>query len=389
VTRRNETTPAAPVARNYDYQLTDIMQPSYTPGVAELDDARAIDVTLIDPNPDQPRRTFDQAADQAALEKLGASIRRHGVLQPILVRPIGTRYQIIAGERRWRAAQLAGLTAIPSILRDITDDDEVDVLALLENVHRQDLTPLDEAHSYQRLLERLHLSKRGLADTLDLNHTHVNNRLLLIENPAIEQAVQAGTLGVTVAQELARAEDPALQQKLIERAAQGERVRVRDVKSATPPSASQHAPTSVEINFHATTDPHPAPIADSQRIDQGDASAVDTSDVEINFHATTPSTPHRVDLDQPTTAPLPASTPQASAAPPPAEGSTKGVEEAVDPGQVRLRDLRIIQLHTGRDSEPRQFDTADRATVLRVLRADLAWLEDIDRRATREASAHD
>jgi len=152
VTRRNETTPAAPVACNYDYQLTDIMQPSYTPGVAELDDARAIDVTLIDPNPDQPRRTFDQAADQVALEKLGASIRRHGVLQPILVRPIGTRYQIIAGERRWRAAQIAGLTAIPSILRDITDDDEVDVLALLENVHRQDLTPLDEAHSYQHLL---------------------------------------------------------------------------------------------------------------------------------------------------------------------------------------------------------------------------------------------
>ncbi len=381
MTRRNDTTPAAPVARNYDYQLTDIMQPSYTPGVAELDDARAIDVTLIDPNPDQPRRTFDPAADQAALEKLGASIRRHGVLQPILVRPIGTRYQIIAGERRWRAAQIAGLTAIPSILRDITDDDEVDVLALLENVHRQDLTPLDEAHSYQRLLERLHLSKRGLADTLDLNHTHVNNRLLLIENPAIEEAVQAGTLGVTVAQELARAEDPALQRELIERAKQGERVRVRDVKPATPPGAAPPAPTGVEINFHAPTEPQSAAIADGRRIDQGDAGAVDTPDVEINFHATTPATPHGADLDQRSTAPPPASPPQASAARPPAEGSTKGGGEAVTPGQVRLRDLRLIQLREGRDGEPRQLDTADTATVLRILEADLAWLKDSNRRA--------
>ena len=389
MTRRNETTPAAPVARNYDYQLTDIMQPSYTPGVAELDDARAIDVTLIDPNPDQPRRTFDQAADQAALEKLGASIRRHGVLQPILVRPIGTRYQIIAGERRWRAAQIAGLTAIPSILRDITDDDEVDVLALLENVHRQDLTPLDEAHSYQHLLERLHLSKRGLADALDLNHTHVNNRLLLIENPAIEEAVQAGTLGVTVAQELARAEDPALQRELIERAKQGERVRVRDVKPAMPPVAAPPAPTEVEINFHATTEPQSAAAADGRRIDQSDAGAGDTPSVEINFHPTTPAIPRRVDLDQPTTDPPPASPPQATAVRPPAEGSMEGGGEAINPGHVRLRDLRLIQLHLGRDGEPRHLDTADRATVLRVLRADLAWLEDIDRHATREASAHD
>jgi len=384
VTRRNETAPAAPVARNYDYQLNDIMQPSYTPGVAELDDARAIDVTLIDPNPDQPRRTFDQAADQAALEKLGASIRRHGVLQPILVRPIGTRYQIIAGERRWRAAQIAGLTAIPSILRDITDDDEVDVLALLENVHRQDLTPLDEAHSYQRLLERLHLSKRGLADALDLNHTHVNNRLLLIENPAIEEAVQAGTLGVTVAQELARAEDPALQQELIERAKQGERVRVRDVKPATPPVAAPPAPTEVEINFHATTEPQFAAVDDGRRIDQGDVGAGDTPSVEINFHPTTPAIPRRVDLDQPTTDPPPASPPQATAARPPAEGSTKGGGKAVDPEQVRLRDLRIIQLHTGHDGEPRQLDTADKATVLRILRADLAWLENSDRQAPHD-----
>lgn len=348
--KRKDTRPVAPVARNYDYQFDDIMQPSYTPGVADLDDARAIDVTLIDPNPNQPRRAFDQDA----LEELAASIRRHGVLQPILVRAIEARYQIIAGERRWRAAQLAGLTAIPSIVREIADDAEVEVLALLENVHRQDLNPLDEAHTYQRLLERLRLSKRGLAESLDLNHTRVNNRLLLIENSAIEEAVQAGTLGITVAQELARTEDPALQREMIKRATHGERVRVRDVKPAAPLAAAQP----------------------------------ETTDVEINFHPTGPAAPRRFDealargngLDRLTTDPPSASTPQNTAAHPSTEGPMKGVGEAVDPGHVRLRDLRIIQLHIGRDGEPRQLDVADRATVLRILKADLAWLTDSDRR---------
>jgi len=378
VTRRNDTPPAAPVARNYDYQLTDIMQPSYTPGVAELDDARAIDVTLIDPNPHQPRRAFDQAA----LEELAASIRRHGVLQPILVRPAGARYQIIAGERRWRASQLAGLEAVPSIVRAIGGDGEVEVLALLENVHRQDLDPLDEAHAYHRLLERLRLSKRGLAESLDLNHTRVNNRLLLIENPAIEEAVQAGTLGVTVAQELARTEDPALQRELIERATRGERVRVRDVKPAAPHGATEPAPPGMEINFHATTRRQDAPAAESRRLDQGDAEIAHKPDVEINFHPTTPAVPRRPndDPERRPTAPVPASPPQATAESPPAEGVTT----TVDPGRVRLRDLRIIQLYTGRDGEPHQLDTADKATVLRITRADLAWLENSDRQAPRD-----
>ena len=368
--KRNDTPPAAPVARNYGYQLNDIMQPSYTPGVAELDDARAIDVTLIDPNPNQPRRAFDQTA----LEELAASIRRHGVLQPILVRPIEARYQIIAGERRWRAAQIAGLTAIPSIMREIADDDEVEVLALLENVHRQDLDALDEAHTYQRLVQRLRLSRRGLADSLDLNHTRVNNRLLLIENPAIEEAVRVGTLGVTVAQELARTDDPALQQEMIERAMRGERVLVRDVKAAASPTAVHLESAEVEINFHAPTEPERA------------------AGVEINFHSTpsgTPATPRRFDedpawrdrLDRLTVTSAQASTPQTTAAHPPAEGPAQARGEDADTGQVRLRDLRIIQLHTGRDDEPRQLDAADRATVLRIVRADLAWLEDIDRRA--------
>jgi hypothetical protein len=150
---------------------------------------------------------------------------------------------------------------------------------------------------------------------------------------------------------------------------------VRDVKPPAPPAAASPEPAGVEINFHAPTEPQPVAVADGRRIDQGDVDAADTPEVEINFHAPTSATPHRADLDQPRTAPPSASPPQMSAARPPAEGPRQGGGEAVTPGQVRLRDLRIIQLHTGRDGEPRQLDTADTATVLRILRADLAWLE--------------
>ena len=215
-----ETT-ARPTARN---PLAGFFTPQAV-GVEDLADAKLIDVALIDPNPHQPRRAFDQAA----LDELAASIRRHGVLQPLLVRPDQARYQLIAGERRWRAAQRAEVTAVPCIVREI-DEAEAEVLALLENVQRQDLDPVDEAWVYQRLMDHLHLSQHALAVSLDLNHTYVRNRLLLIEDPRIEAAVRSGALGVTVAQEIARGTEDEQRAALLGRAAQGERLRVRDVK---------------------------------------------------------------------------------------------------------------------------------------------------------------
>jgi len=215
-----ETT-ARPTGRN---PLAGFFTPQAA-GVEDLADAKLIDVALIDPNPHQPRRAFDQAA----LDDLAASIRRHGVLQPLLVRPDKARYQLIAGERRWRAAQRADVMAVPCIVREI-DDAEAEVLALLENVQRQDLDPVDEAWAYQRLMDHLHLSQHALAVSLDLNHTYVRNRLLLIEDPRIEAAVRSGALGVTVAQEIARSTEEEQRAALLDRATQGERLRVRDVE---------------------------------------------------------------------------------------------------------------------------------------------------------------
>ena len=121
---------------------------------------RIVPVDHIDPNPKQPRVLFEESA----LEELAASVREHGVLQPILVRPIGpNRYQIVAGERRWRASRLAGLHAIPALIEEIDDDTALEI-SIIENLQREDLTPLDEAAMYDRMVHEHGYSIRKLAE---------------------------------------------------------------------------------------------------------------------------------------------------------------------------------------------------------------------------------
>ncbi len=224
-------------------------------GVEDLGDAKVIDITLLEPNPYQPRRAFDEAA----LGELAASIRADGVLQPLAVRPHPTqarRYQIVAGERRWRAARLAGLAQVPCIERTM-DDDALERLALVENVQRTDLDPIDEAHAYTRLMARLGLSQRDLAETIHKDQSYIALRLRLIEDPRIEAAVRAGTMSPTVGQETARIEDPAQRTDVIERAERGERVRVRDVKAVRAPGPS--GPPQERPSVAAAGDLPPSP----------------------------------------------------------------------------------------------------------------------------------
>jgi len=125
------------------------------------------------------------------LTELAADIKEHGILQPLLARPHPQergRYQIAAGERRWRAARIAGLTQVPCIERDM-DDDAMERLALVENVQRADLDPVDEAYVYKRLIERLGLSVRDVAASVHKDHSYVVQRLLLIKYSAIEEQV--------------------------------------------------------------------------------------------------------------------------------------------------------------------------------------------------------
>ncbi len=139
----------------------------------------------------QPRRDMDQAS----LEELASSIRSQGVIQPIVVRPVDMgRYEIIAGERRWRAAQLAGLTEIPTCVRDVPDDAAI-AMALIENIQREDLNPIEEATALQRLMDEFDLTQQKAAEVVGKSRTTVTNLLRLIKlTPEVKRMLEYGDL---------------------------------------------------------------------------------------------------------------------------------------------------------------------------------------------------
>lgn len=142
-----------------------------------------IDTALVRPNPHQPRETFDPEG----LEELRQSIESHGLLQPILVRKAGQGFELIAGERRWRAAQMAGLAQIPAVVRSDVPDTEMLELALVENLQRRDLDPMEKALGYRRMMNELQLTQEGVAAKVGLQRTTVTNHLRLLELPALVQ----------------------------------------------------------------------------------------------------------------------------------------------------------------------------------------------------------
>ncbi|NEX91522.1 ParB/RepB/Spo0J family partition protein [Caulobacter sp. 17J65-9] len=165
-------------------------------------------IELLHPNPDQPRKIFTEAE----LEELGASIREKGVLQPILVRPSPLtpgEYQIVAGERRWRASYKAGLKTVPVIVRDL-DDLEVLEIGIVENVQRADLNPMEEALSYKALMERFGRTQDAVAQVVGKSRSHVANTMRLLALPeAVRDHVLAGRLSAGHARAIATAPDPA------------------------------------------------------------------------------------------------------------------------------------------------------------------------------------
>ncbi len=165
---------------------------------------RLIPVSSIAPHPDQPRRHFDEAA----LDELAASIAQRGVIQPIIVRPHGQDFQIVAGERRWRAAQRARLHEVPVVVRDYSDSETLQI-ALLENIQRQDLNAIEEARAYQRLLDEFGHTQEELARAVHKSRSHVANLLRLLDLPAEVQAqVVEGRLAMGHARALVGAADP-------------------------------------------------------------------------------------------------------------------------------------------------------------------------------------
>jgi ParB family chromosome partitioning protein len=165
---------------------------------------REIEIARIRPNPNQPRVQFDEEA----LDELADSIRERGVLQPILLRPDGEDYLIIAGERRWRAAQRARLHAIPAIVREI-DESTTAELALIENIQRLDLNPLEEAEGYRQLIQRHGHTQDEIGRIVHKSRSHVANLLRLLELPEfVRQSLLQGDISMGHARAVATAPDP-------------------------------------------------------------------------------------------------------------------------------------------------------------------------------------
>jgi len=183
----------------------------------------SLPVAAIEPHPEQPRRHFDEDA----LQELATSIAKRGVIQPVIVRPLaGGRYQLVAGERRWRAAQKAQLHEIPALVRDLEERD-VMALALIENIQREDLNPVEEARAYQALATRDDLPPSEIARMVGKSRSHVVNLQRLLQLPqAVLEHLEAGRLDMGHARALIGREDAeALAQRAVD-----EHLSVREVE---------------------------------------------------------------------------------------------------------------------------------------------------------------
>ena len=165
----------------------------------------AVPVESLAPNPDQPRRDFDPAA----LEELAASIRTKGIIQPLIVRPRGEGYEIVAGERRWRAAQLAQLHEVPVLVREFSDTEVLEI-AIIENIQRADLNAIEEAMGYRQLMDRFGHTQERLAEALSKSRSHIANLLRLLTLPdEVQRHLREGRLTAGHARALITAPDPA------------------------------------------------------------------------------------------------------------------------------------------------------------------------------------
>jgi ParB family transcriptional regulator, chromosome partitioning protein len=209
---------------------------------AEGQHIEELDVKDIRPNPRQPRRSFDEES----LEQMSRSMESFGVVQPIIVRPVGTEYELVAGERRWRAARKAGLEKIPALVRQSSETDSLEV-ALIENIHRSDLNGIEEATAFQQLLEDFAITHEELSRKMGRSRTAITNTIRLLQLPArIQGEVVEGNLSTGHARALlALQEDPGLQDQLCARIVE-EGLSVRETEVIAAAARSEAEPRKRE-----------------------------------------------------------------------------------------------------------------------------------------------
>jgi len=192
-----------------------------------------IDIDLIEPNPQQPRTRFAEAE----LNDLANSIRSNGIVQPIVVRSHGGRYQIIAGERRWRAAQKAALRRVPAVVKEIPDEKLLE-LALVENIQRQELNPIEEAVAYRKLIDSIGLTQEQVAERVGKERTLITTTMRLLKLPEdVQRYIIEGKLSLSHGRALLMTDDPTMQ-KAIAKKALDEDLSVRETERAVKRSGA-------------------------------------------------------------------------------------------------------------------------------------------------------
>jgi ParB family chromosome partitioning protein len=238
--------------------------------------ARTLPIDKLFPNPDQPRRQFDAES----MEELRNSIKSKGVIQPLIVRQRGaseTEFEIVAGERRWRAAQAAGVHEVPVIIRELSDEDVLEI-AIIENIQRADLNPLEEAAGYEQLMTRFGHTQEKLAQALGKSRSHIANLLRLLNLPdVVKKAVSDGKLSSGHARALVTAPDPTLLAGQVVRNGLSVRETEKLVRDALNPEA---APKKTSPSKPSS----PAKDADTKAL-EADLSAALGMKVAINHQA--------------------------------------------------------------------------------------------------------
>jgi len=237
-----------------------VVVPTGTPGAAQMQPSVAvgtgsaapagplqIDIDLIDPSPYQPRTRFREEA----LDELARSIQASGIIQPIVVRPIGKRYELIAGERRWRAAQKAGLTKVSSIIREVPDELALE-MTLVENIQREDLNAMEAARAFERLMDEFQLTQEAVAERTGKDRATVANAIRLLKLEAtIQDWIEEGRLSAGHGRALLGVAEPSLRMRYAKRASRGG-LTVRQIErlgSRRARSARMATETAIDPNI--------------------------------------------------------------------------------------------------------------------------------------------
>lgn len=249
------------------------------------EDSSEVPVDLIDPSALQPRTVFDDAK----LDELAKSISANGVVQPILLRRKGARFELIAGERRWRAAQRAGLTKVPAVLRNFSDEKVLEI-AIIENIQREDLNPIEEARAYKKLIDTLGLTQEVVAERVGRDRSYITNYLRLLRLPEdLQELLQVSRLSTGHARTLLGVEDVDTQRRIARKIidqdlsvrATERLVRLMSQAERRPPKISRQ-PHAGDANVRAAESKLRRHFGTQVRIVQ--SKGVDSGKIELEFY---------------------------------------------------------------------------------------------------------